>query len=101
MLQSSCEQGSCQFCSIKKMKYERTDPDARRDLGCWCWTCLDIADALDALELGQSIEFSTGVTVRRESPTRYVVNEQRARFCFVQAWQQATGKYTDQEVRAI
>ena len=46
---------------------------------------LAVADSIDELEVGQVVEFANGVTVERESPTRFVIEDKT--LCFIEACQ--------------
>lgn len=54
---------------------------------------IQLADSLDEMEVGQTIEFTSGDFVKRESPTRYVLNDERDRLCFVQAYDRLKGAF--------
>lgn len=47
-------------------------------------TQLEVADTLDEMEVGQVVEFFTGDFVKRESPERYVFNDELQRRCMME-----------------
>lgn len=44
-------------------------------------TQLEVADTLDEMEVGQTVEFFTGDFVKRKSPERYAFNDDLQRRC--------------------
>jgi hypothetical protein len=44
---------------------------------------LAVCDAIDELNVGEGVEFTNGVFVERESPTRFVIDGKE--MCFVEA----------------
>jgi len=51
------------------------------------WNQLAAADAIDELKVREGVEFTNGVYVERESPTRFKANGQTV--CFIEACQVA------------
>lgn len=47
-------------------------------------TQLQLADALDEMPVGQTLEIHTGDFIKRESPERYVINEELKRNCMME-----------------